>query len=73
MVYFTSFTQTQTAEFYEPSGNKILYNEAQVAEIHNETSVYINRVYTMRRKLYHSSQNLLFIKFIYINVSYITL
>lgn len=59
MVYFTLFTLTQTAEFYEPSGKKDkkkkLHNEAQVVVIH--TFVYVDHVYKTGRKYFYSPFN----------------
>lgn len=42
MIYFTLFTLTQRTGFYEPTGNKTLYYEAQVVETH--TLIYVNHV-----------------------------
>lgn len=42
IIYFTVFTWTQRAEFYEPSGNKTVHSDAQVNEVH--TFVYVKRV-----------------------------
>lgn len=51
VIYFTLLTLTLRTQFYDPSGNKILYSEAQVFEIHTETFAYVNHVYKMRKIL----------------------
>lgn len=56
MIYFTLFTLTQTAEFYEPSEKK-LHNVVQVVVIH--TFVYVNHVYETGKNYFCSPFNFL--------------